>query len=155
VLQLLRAQYPDATLTLIGRCDSRFLDVMKSADAAGVELTGPLTEAAMQTHLDASHFFLFLSAWFGEGHSNALTEAMARGCVPIVSRQGFSESVVGEAELVMPDRDDAAAIAAAIEAIWEKGAWPDLSDRMVSRVAEHFTDRQALAVLEQVYGEGT
>ena len=36
-----------------------------------------------------------------EGHSNAVTEAMAYGIVPIASPQGFSRTVIGNDELIV------------------------------------------------------
>ncbi len=150
----LQRSVPRATLTLIGAASSSYeLELeRKGLLPAGVALTGALPPDEILRRLDDSHFFLFLSRWFGEGHSNALTEAMARGCVPVASRHGFSESVIGQAELMVADSEDADAIAGRIAQIWRGGDWPGLSTRMMARVAENFTDRQALDTLLGIYG---
>ena len=153
VFRSLRQHLPAARFVVVGRCDTAFRQAQEHAGLVGqnVEFTGPLPPAAVETHLDRAHFFLFLSHWFGEGHSNALTEAMARGCVPLASRHGFSASVVGCADLIVDDTNDSETIAARIMSIWQSGGWYKLSDRMVQRVQENFTEDRVLLTLQAIY----
>lgn len=150
----LKRRFPTASFVLVGRCDPDYRGalVRQNLVLEGVSFTGALPPEQVEAELDRAHFFLFLSRWFGEGHSNSLTEAMARGCVPMVSRYGFSESVVARPELVISDREDADGIADRIAAIWSCGRWREISDAMVRRVAENYTDLQARDVLAEIYG---
>jgi len=56
-----------------------------------------------QQRLIANHFF-FVSddLTIGEGHSNALTEAMDAGLVPICSDHGFNRDVIGNCGFLLP-----------------------------------------------------
>ncbi|MGD0192705.1 MAG: glycosyltransferase family 4 protein [Rhizomicrobium sp.] len=156
IFQLLRRQFPEAAFALVGACDAGYraeLDRL-GLNGDGIEFTGPLSPDEVETRLDGSHFFLFLSRWFGEGHSNALTEAMARGCVPFASDHGFSASVVGAPELMVGDGDGLEQVAERIAAIWSSGRWQHFSAAMVARVADRFTDRQARQALARIYGDG-
>ena len=148
-----RRRFADARFDVVGRCDPGYRLKLQREGllAEGVTLTGTLPEASIQARLDVCHFFLFLSRWFGEGHSNALNEAMARGCVPIVTSHGFSEAIVACPELVVRDGEHAEDVASRIAAIWLEGRWRALSDLMVRRTAGNFTDRQALDVLRRIY----
>jgi len=149
----LRARLPSAGLTFVGSADPEFERRLRGADPrnSGIRWTGPLPLDRVLNELDVNHFFLFLSKWWGEGHSNALTEAMARGCVPVCTRHGFNETVVGHAGLIVDDRADAAAIAEGIVAVWMQHQWPDLSRRSVERVAANFTDTVILSTLRRLY----
>lgn len=153
VFRSLKQTMPCAMLALIGRCDPEYEATLERMGllGEGVDLTGPLVPAAVEKHLDDAHFFLFLSHWFGEGHSNALTEAMARGCVPFASRHGFNASVVACDELIVNDRNATEAIATRILSIWQSDNWLKFSDAMVDRVTENFTDVQGLHTLQTIY----
>ena len=151
VLAELRKDRVDASLTLVGSADPAYLDKLRSAGlmTEAVTWTGPLCFDQVREKLDESHYFLFLSLFTGEGHSNALTEAMARGVVPVCSRHGFNEAVVGEAGLVFPDRDKAGEIARAMKQKWD--AWLSLSQQASARVSANFSDRQIMRTLKDLY----
>jgi glycosyltransferase involved in cell wall biosynthesis len=153
LLAALRRRLPGATLTLIGAADPDYIAQLRSQGLLGdgVEITGPLPPDHAQRRLDESHFFVFLTRWIGEGHSNALTEAMARGCVPVCTRHGFNADVVASTGLVVDDRDDSHGIAAAIEKIWTQGDWSGLSHSAVTRVAVNYTDTQVVSVVRDLY----
>lgn len=51
--------------------------------------------------LKTQHFFVFPTHERCEGHSNALTECMSQGVIPIVSDYHFNKSVVGNEHLVV------------------------------------------------------
>jgi glycosyltransferase involved in cell wall biosynthesis len=115
------------------------------------EWQGLLPAADVKKLLDQSHFFVYLTRWFGEGQSNALTEAMGRGCVPIVTDHGFNRATVAQDTLVVRDRTDSESIAAMIAEIWQKGSWHSLSRQMTGRVASNYTDEQAMRILRDLY----
>jgi glycosyltransferase involved in cell wall biosynthesis len=155
--RLVRQKLPGAKFVIVGRCDPSFREALDRGKLVGldVEFTGPLPPPAVEMRLDEAHFFLFLSHWFGEGHSNALTEAMARGCVPFVSNHGFNSAVVGCPELVVDDADATEAIATRITSMWERDRWFSFSDAAVQRVKENFTEEMVLQTLRTVYPDAT
>ncbi len=150
----LRARLPGTTLTFVGRRDPAVTPLLDRAggDAPWIEHTGALPPGGIYARLDRAHYFVFLSLWRGEGHSNALTEAMARGCVPIVTRHGFSADVVGACGCVVDDRDKIDAAVDWIAANWNAADWTASSRATVARIADNFTDVQALRHLHAVYG---
>jgi glycosyltransferase involved in cell wall biosynthesis len=149
----LRTRLPGTKLTFIGRRDPAVAPLLAQAggDAPWIEFTGPLPPTEVYARLDRAHYFVFLSLWRGEGHSNALTEAMARGCVPIVTRHGFSADVVADCGFVVEDRERLEAAADWMVANWNAADWTASSRATTDRVAANFTDRQALRNLHEVY----
>jgi glycosyltransferase involved in cell wall biosynthesis len=98
-----------------------------------------------------AHFFFFASRHDGEGHSNALNEAMAVGLVPVCSAQGFARSVVGNAGIVLAPDAKAADYAAAIESVLAKGCWAELSARAHERVRSLYSEEAAVPPLIETY----
>lgn len=154
VFRHLKQRLPQTKLTFVGRFEPQYWEELQHSGllCEGVSFTGQLPLSMIEPRLDDSHFFIFLTQWFGEGHSNALTEAMARGCVPIASDHGFNRFVIANPDLLIADRNDPQGIARRIEDIWTAGQWRMLSDQMVARVSDYFTDRQARQVLAEIYG---
>ena len=116
----------------------------------GVHWLGPLSSRAVLALWRRAHFFVFPTSHFGEGQSNALTEAMACGCVPIASRHGFNEAVIGDPRLVLPREATPDDYADAVERLWPQG-WPALSVAMQRRARERFSTAAALRTLLAVY----
>ena len=86
-----------------------------------------------------------------QGQSNALTEAMACGSVPIVSDHGFNAATVGECGVVLAPEAGAEEYASAIESGWTGGRWDDLSQRAAQRVQENFSSGAILDRLTEHY----
>lgn len=102
--------------------------------------------------VSGSHFFVFPTRWDGEGHSNALTEAMARGVVPVCRDWGCNALVVGDAGRILDGTATPREYAQAIGAIWSGGDWPMLSGRCVERVRQHYTTERVLPRLIELLG---
>jgi glycosyltransferase involved in cell wall biosynthesis len=118
----LRGDYPELPVTWLGALPSdRVLDLFRT-----------------------SHFFMFPTTHRGEGQSNALTEAMACGCVPIVSDHGFNASVVGDCGVVLAPGSDAAVYAKALRAIWECGEWQALSQKSRDHIRDCFSSVEVI-----------
>jgi glycosyltransferase involved in cell wall biosynthesis len=149
----LRARLPGTTLTFVGRRDPAVTPLLDQAggNESWIDYTGALPPGQIYAKLDHAHYFIFLSLWRGEGHSNALTEAMARGCVPVVTRHGFSADVVEDCGCIVDDRDQVDAAVDWIAADWNADDWPASSQATVRRIAENFTDVQALRHLHAIY----
>ncbi|MGH6737159.1 MAG: glycosyltransferase family 4 protein [Methyloceanibacter sp.] len=141
-----------AHLDVIGEGDESYLHTLahRTLDLP-VKWHGALPADVIRPKLAAAHFFIFPTTHDGEGHSNALTEAMAEGLVPICSGNGFNRSVVGECGRVLPMDASGEDYAAAIAAIGTGSAWRSLSEAARSRVAQHFSSDAVLPELIETY----
>lgn len=139
-------------MRVVGDGDPEYLRRLREEYAdCTIDWRGPLMSDQVTAALGEAHFFLFPTRHPGEGHSNALTEAMAMGCVPITSENGFNRSVVGDAGAILPMGATGDAYAQAARAIWLSGKWGDLSMRAATRVRERFATSQAVSILAQEY----
>jgi glycosyltransferase involved in cell wall biosynthesis len=139
-------------MRVVGDGDPAYLSHLREQFAeCTVDWRGPLTSDQVTAALSTAHFFLFPTHHPGEGHSNALTEAMAMGCVPIASVNGFNRSVVGDAGAILPMDATGDDYAEAVRAIWVGGKWRDLSTRAAARVRDRFATSQAVSILVREY----
>lgn len=149
LLETLRANGVAASLEIIGGGDTAYISHLGArCRAMPVAFTGPLPPAEVMKRLASRHFFIFASAHPGEGHSNALTEAMACGVVPICSDNGFNRDVVAEAGFVLPQsatvRDYSNCIA---KFHGEDELWRTMSRRATARVRDHYSHEHIIPVL--------
>jgi glycosyltransferase involved in cell wall biosynthesis len=100
---------------------------------------GQMNFAEIHAYLKKAHFFIFPSKEKREGHSNALTEAMGSGVVPIVSTAGFNSSIVNNPSLVISEWEPLL-YATAINDIYRSNTWKQFSDEVYKRVVENFTE---------------
>lgn len=139
-------------LDVIGRIEDDYLLTLGHRVAnLPVTFHGPLAPEVFRAKLAKAHFFIFPTRHNGEGHSNALTEAMADGLVPICSDNGFNRSIVADAGRVLPLDATAQDYAKAIAEIGTGEAWRALSHAASRRVAENFTGAVVLPVLIESY----
>jgi len=141
-----------ATLELIGDGPSDYLARLRAQHAglpvswqAGLPMHTLLERAAR------AHVFIFPSRHDGEGHSNALNEAMALGLVPVCSAQGFSRSVVGNAGIVLPVSAGAADYADALDGLFAADRWQRFSARAAARVRALYSEDATLPALLDTY----
>jgi glycosyltransferase involved in cell wall biosynthesis len=146
----------EAKLEVIGSGHQDYVEkLQKRTKDLPVIWNGALPTEEARTRLAQAHFFVFPTRHFGEGHSNALTEAMAEGVVPICSEHGFNRSVVADTGYLLPNDASALDYAETIATIWNSGAWPRLSVATHQRVLREFTSDVALAGLIQHYGRSS
>jgi glycosyltransferase involved in cell wall biosynthesis len=151
-LVVLRARGHAVELELIGDGPPDFVAALRLRHAAlPITWRTGLPVAAILQRAAAAHFFIFASRHEGEGHSNALNEAMSVGLVPVCSEQGFTRSVVGDAGVVLPVAAQASDYAAAIEQILLSDRWATLSQRARARVRSHYCEEAALPPLIDSY----
>ncbi|HSN32166.1 MAG TPA: glycosyltransferase [Ideonella sp.] len=149
--QLLRARGLAVQVLIAGDGERAYLEKLRSrGDGLDVRWLGPLSSRAVLGLWRRAHFFVFPTCHFGEGQSNALTEAMACGCVPVASHHGFNAAVIGEPRLVLPLDATADDYADAVQRLWP-AAWPALSQAMQRRARERFSTAAALRTLLAVY----
>ena len=88
--------------------------------------------------LRTQHFYIFPTHERCEGHSNALTECMSQGVIPIVSDYHFNKSVVGN-DLLVVDGYNPKDYADRIAHIIENYDMQKLATEMRQRVVDHFS----------------
>lgn len=76
---------------------------------------------------------------------------MARGCVPLYTRHGFSADVAGSAGLALENGETEAALASRVLECWRSNAWEVMSRDAIGRVEKQFTETAVSAVIESIY----
>lgn len=102
-----------------------------------ITISKSMPQETLFAKLQEKHFFLFPTMHTGEGHSNALTEAMANGCVPICSDAGFNKSVVGACGVIFPMQSGAELYKDAVIGIINQG-WDKFAADAVLRVQKNY-----------------
>lgn len=141
----LKNKYSNLHLDIVGDCyDEHFKEQIKSRIAQSgygdsISIWPACSHSQLREHLRDKHFYIFPSKEPREGHSNALTEAMSWGIIPIATSQGFNRSVIGNDSLIV-DELNANAFADRISRIIENNDVVRLSKEMYDRVVENYTD---------------
>jgi glycosyltransferase involved in cell wall biosynthesis len=104
-----------------------------------MEWLGPLVASEVLDLFSDSDFFVFPTQWPGEGQSNALTEAMACGCVPVVSDHGFNAATVGNSGVVLNAEATSVDYARELQRIWRTAEWETLSFRAKEQIKLKFS----------------
>lgn len=154
LVRMLRDQGVEIVFDVFGRVSPEFQQELQAiaGPEGGVTFHGPRPYSDIQDALAKAHFFLFLSKWYGEGHSNALTEAMSQGCIPVVTDHGFSKSVIGDTGLCVEDRDDTEAIAGQLNALLHDPQARDRCSRAAwERVKTHYSETAVKQILLSIY----
>lgn len=100
----------------------------------------PKSKNEINKLLEQSHFFIFPSLHPGEGQSNALTEAMAYGLVPVVSNNGFNKTIVDDCGIVLSKEASEDDYANAIKQVIEKKQWLSLSEKAKNRIIQNYSN---------------
>ena len=142
-----------ANLDIIGSGETAYVEKLKTiCRSLPVNFTGALPPGEIVRRLSERHFFIFATTHRGEGHSNALTEAMALGVVPVCSNNGFNSDVVGDAGLILPEGSSAQDYLDAISRILSRGnGWEMLSHQARRRVLLNFSNQIVLPKLIEEY----
>lgn len=157
IAAILQKQYNNVTLTIIGNGQADYVadvrTLMRDRLVPGsYELLPGCPHDELRKHLPDKHFYIFPSEQIFEGHSNAVTEAMAYGIVPIASPQGFSRTVVGNDELIV-DELSAEQYAKRIARIIEDNRFNELSAFVYNRIQENYTCSIVRNQLSVVYSK--
>lgn len=143
-----------ATLELIGAFESVEYEngIRKLIAAWGlsdiVTIVPKCNHKELAMRLADKHFFLFPSETPREGQSNALTEAMAFGVVPISADAGFSRSLIGVDELVFQVYTPIKAATKMLDIIDSK-LWSGYSVFVSQRVCKQFSEDNQLRRLKE------
>lgn len=155
VVKLLQQKLNNVTLTIIGSGVESYMAKVKTAAEDSLR-QGSFTffpsmlHNKIREHLEDKHLFIFPSKEEREGHSNAITEVMAWGIVPIASPQGFNKTVIGFDDLIIPDFDPVT-YANSILNIFNNNKFDLLSRGVYQRVRENYTESIVYEALIKEY----
>lgn len=147
--------YKDIYLEIVGNCtdESYFIRLKEkialSEYSSFVKILPACNHEQLKKYLSDKHFYIFPSKEPHEGHSNALTEAMSWGLIPIATSQGFNKSVIGNDSLIVNDLS-VNDFVRCISYLLNKGVVHELSESMYNRILNNYTDDK---VYEQLITE--
>jgi glycosyltransferase involved in cell wall biosynthesis len=148
----LQAKGRNPHIKVIGRGDDAYVARLKaSSKDLPVLWLGAISHAKISTNLRDGHFFVFPTYHRGEGHSNALTEAMSQGLVPLATDNGFNRQVIADAGVVFDIDATGADYAEAIEEIIDENKWQSYSAAARQRVVNQFTGQKLVPALVERY----
>ena len=152
---LLQKQFADVRLTIVGGGQEDYLLEIKQQmerllKPGSYHFRKGCENAQLPEILMDKHFYVFPSTQPREGQSNAVTEAMSFGIIPIASPQGFNRSTIGEDDLIVESLT-AEAYADRMAAIIRKGALSLYSERVYRRFCEHYTEEVVFERMADVY----
>lgn len=130
-------------LTLVGTGKDEYMEQLENIISASpykenIMLSSVMKHDELKECLRKQHFFVFPSAEPNEGHSNSMNEAMAWGVVPVVSRNNFLPSIVGDKYLVVEQIENASLYANIVKDIIERNRFGYYSDFVFNRVKNQF-----------------
>jgi glycosyltransferase involved in cell wall biosynthesis len=151
-VRTLQSRGRNPQIKVIGRGDDAYVARLKaSSNDLPVLWLGAVPHAEVSAQLRDGHFFVFPTYHRGEGHSNALTEAMSQGLVPLVTDNGFNRQVIADAGLVFDLDATGTDYAEAIEEIVDENKWQRYSAAARQRVVDQFTGQNLVPVLVERY----
>jgi len=106
---------PEVPFVLVGPWQDGAIHSLRSNAPANVEFAGPLYDAGLQERMLAAAVYVQVSAY--ESFGMALAEAMACGCVPVVTQRGALPEVVGDTGFFVPYGDPRATAEAIRQAL--------------------------------------
>lgn len=151
----LRSSKP-VTLTLIGNPENEeywnvlSVKISNSPHHARIHLVKGCSHRELQYHLADKHFYLFPTRENGEGHSNALTEAMIWGLIPIATDQGFNRDVIGDDGLIV-DKLDVYEFVNVVDRIMSSGVYDETSKSIYERAGHLYSYSSAKNNLPKEY----
>lgn len=131
-------------LTLIGAFDNidykNYIEseILRLGLNDNISIISACNHDKLASYLEDKHIYMFPTTEPREGHSNALTEAMSYGIVPITTNQGFNESVVNDNYLIIPALT-AEAMAQRVINIFENNLFDGYSIKMYERIVNLYS----------------
>ena len=146
----------DVELEIVGNfVESNYREVLYSkVDKLGLQSIVTFKPAcsheSLRDILRDNIFYLFPTSETHEGHSNAVTEAMAWGVIPIATPQGFNRSVINNGSLIVEELTPKAFAERVIQIV-ENGEVEKLSLSMYNRCINLYTAETAYISLKKEY----
>ena len=142
---LLAAKYYNIYLDIVGNCTEPVYaeEIMHKINVSKytnrISMHPACDHNKLKGYLSDKHFYLFPTTEPREGHSNALTEAMAWGIIPVATDMGFNRTIVGNNSLIV-EKLSSESFASTISQIIESGNIPELSKQAYIRIQNNYTE---------------
>lgn len=155
-MSILHEKYPQTTLTIVGNhTDEKYykslLDYVVENGLSDCVMFHPAcNHEQLKEYLKDKHFYLFPTSEPHEGHSNAMTEAMAWGLIPIATPQGFNRSVVANDGLIVRELSPKA-FADCVSKVIDSKFVDKYSKDAYERVKEHYYSEMVRQNLQKKY----
>lgn len=154
---VLQQQFDNITLTMIGNGRDELLKEVRKAmeddlTTGSFVLLPGCEHDELRKIITDKHFYVFPSEQPREGQSNAVTEAMSMGIIPIASPQGFSRSTIGDDFLIV-DELSAEAYANRIAEIIKNNKMDFYSHFVRRRFLENYTEKAVFGRVKRVYAQ--
>lgn len=152
---ILQKESNNITLTMLGNGQTDLLEEIKtqiqeSLQPGSYKLLPGCSHDELKSVFADKHFYVFPSQQEREGQSNAVTEVMSYGIIPIASPQGFSRSTIGDDYLIV-DELTAEAYADRIADIIRNGEIEKYSQFVRNRFLENYTEKAVFERMRGVY----
>ena len=152
---LLQKQFADVRLTIVGNGQEDYLSTIKQQverllQPGSYQLSRGCAYEQLPAVLKDQHFYVFPSTQPREGQSNAVTEAMSFGIIPIASGQGFNRSTIGDDALIVEELT-ATAYADRMATLIREGSLNRYSERVYRRFCENYTEEVVFERMATVY----
>ena len=152
---LLQQKYKNITLTIIGNGEKELIEKVRDEmhdklSYGSYHLISGCQHHELQSKLLDKHFYIFPSEQPREGQSNAVTEAMSFGIIPIASPQGFNHSTIGTDELIVEELT-AKAYASLVCRIIEEDKIEYYSKFVRDRFMNNYTEKVVFERAKEVY----
>lgn len=141
----LKSNFDNIYLDIVGNCsDNNYMESIQCKIAQNhleeyIKIHPACNHEKLREHLRDKHFYIFPTTEPHEGHSNALTEAMAWGLIPVATSQGFNRSVIGDDRLIVHELSGKNFAKIVADIINDKKT-EDYSMTMYKRVMDNYTD---------------
>lgn len=141
---LLQRKFENVKLTMIGNGQKDLLEQVRSKmeetlEAGSFVLLPGREHDELQEIMNDLHFYIFPSVQPRAGQSNAVTEVMSYGIIPIASPQGFNKSTIRDDNLIV-ETLAAEAYAERIASIVSNGEIKHYSEFVRKRFLENYTE---------------
>lgn len=142
------ATLPEYRFVIIGKDhEDGTVSMIKELQIPNLELTGFITDEVLIKYLQQASIYCQLSRQ--EGFGVALAEAMACGCIPVVSRNGAIPEVAGSQAFYVEEEDSGRQIAQTISTA--SMATPQLRRSLAQRIEDTFGKSNRAKDLVQMF----
>lgn len=153
---ILAAKYSNIYLDIVGNCtEPAYAEEIKqriraSEFADRIMMHPACSHDKLKEHLADKHFYIFPTTEPREGHSNALTEAMAWGLIPVATDMGFNRTIIGENMLIVKQLSPKS-FASVVSDIVDNRRILELSQRAYYHIQSNYTEDIVYNRLKEEY----
>lgn len=153
---ILASKYSNIYLDIVGNCtEPAYAEEIKrrlnaSEYANRITMHPACSHDKLKEYLVDKHFYIFPTTEPREGHSNALTEAMAWGLIPVATDMGFNSTIIGDDMLIIKQLSPNS-FADVVANIIDNGRIQELSERAYHRIQKKYTEIIAYNRLKEEY----